>query len=107
MFITVVCKRSYQEQPTTLEVVQGQIRCSVSLRASQKAEQQIMGQIVDIKIKKGRKLCSEGCEMEASLGREHIKSEVPEITGKSSSRMGMEMRSQVKLNSQRGYQHGK
>lgn len=73
MFIAAVCKRSYQEQPTISEVVQGQIRCRVPLRASPRAEQQLRGQIVDVEIKEGRKLCREGYEVGASVGKEHIK----------------------------------
>lgn len=32
-----------------------------------------MGQIVDVEIKEGRKLCSEVYEVGVSLGKEHIK----------------------------------
>lgn len=38
-----------------------------------KGEQQLRGQIVDVEIKEGRKLCREGYEVGASLGKEHIK----------------------------------
>lgn len=62
MLVTAICKRSYCEQRTVLEVVQYQMGCCVPLRASQRAEQQIMGQIVDVETKEGRKLFSEGYE---------------------------------------------
>lgn len=50
-FISTVCKKSSQEGPTILEVLQGQIGCVVPLRASQSAKEQIKGRIVDAEIK--------------------------------------------------------
>lgn len=67
MFVTAVCKRSYKEQSRILEIVQGHIRCCAPLRASQREEQQI------VPFRQRRKFFIQGCEMGASIGKEHIK----------------------------------
>lgn len=66
-----MCKKPSQEQPTILEVLQGQIGCVVPLRDSQSAKEQIKRQTVEAESKELRKFCSEEYELEASFDKEH------------------------------------